>query len=50
MNYAIAQDHVPEIDRASRTIKEIFRALYHRLPYNATPELMVRYGVKDVTK
>ena len=29
MNYANAQEHVPEAERNNRTIKERFRAQYH---------------------
>ena len=42
-NYVTTQDNLTEIEHVIRTIKEIFRALYHRLPYNATPKVMVRY-------
>ena len=30
INYATAQDYVPEIEREIITIKEILRALYHQ--------------------
>lgn len=33
MNYANAFDHVPEAERNNRTIKDRFRAAYHRLPF-----------------
>ena len=49
-NYVTTQDNLPEIDHAIRTIKELFRALYHRLPYNATPKVMVRHGVNNAVK
>lgn len=44
MNYANALDHVPEAERNNRTIKERFRALYHRLPFKKLPRVMIRYG------
>ena len=50
MNYATAHEHVTEMNRVIRKIKEISRALYQRLPYKTIPKLMVRYGVKDVAK
>ena len=50
MNYAIAQGHVTETDRAIRTIKESFRALYHQIPYSASPKVMARCGANDVMK
>ena len=31
-------------------IKETFRYLYHQLPYNFIPKVMVRYRIKDVVK
>ncbi|KAI2501792.1 Reverse transcriptase (RNA-dependent DNA polymerase) [Fragilaria crotonensis] len=33
MNFANAQEHVPEAERNNRVIKERVRATYHRLPY-----------------
>jgi hypothetical protein len=33
MNYANTQEHVPEIERSIRVIKERFRASFHRLPF-----------------
>ena len=50
MSYATLQEHVPEIDRAIKIIKERFRALYHLLPVNAILKVMVRCGAKDVVK
>ena len=43
MNYANAQDHVPEAERNNRVIKERIRAGYHHLPYKAIPLIMLRY-------
>ena len=50
MNYAIAQGHVTETERIIRTIKEMFRTLYHRIPCNNIPKVMVQYGAKYVVK
>ena len=33
MNYANAQEHVPEIERSNRVIKERVRAQYHLLQF-----------------
>ena len=43
MNYANAQDHVPEAERNNRTIKERVRAACQRLPYNKIPRVMIRF-------
>ena len=37
MVYVPAQQHVPEIERAIRVIKERYSAMYHQLPYKAIP-------------
>jgi len=50
MNYANAQDHVPEAERNNRTIKERIRAAYHRLPYKAIPKIMIRYLAYECTR
>ncbi len=49
MNYANAMDHVPEAERNNRTIKDGFRAMYHRLPYKKLPRVMIRYGAMVTT-
>lgn len=33
INYALAQEHVPEAKRNNRMLKEQYRAIYHCLPY-----------------
>ena len=45
MNYANSLDHVPEIERHNRTLKERFRAKYHLLPYKNLPKTLVKYLV-----
>ena len=50
MNYANAQEHVPEAERNNRTIKERFRAQYHRMPFKAIPKVMIKALVMEVTK
>jgi hypothetical protein len=43
MNFAAAQEHVPEAERNNRVLKERYRAVYHRLPYKRLPRLMVKH-------
>ena len=43
MNYATANEHVPEAERNNRTIQERIRATYHLLPYRALPKVLIRY-------
>ena len=50
MVYAAAQQHVPEIERMIRVIKERYRALYHRLPYERIPKLMIIAAAYRVVK
>ena len=50
MNYTNASDHVPEAERNNRTIKERFRAEYHRLPYKAIPRIMIRTLAMECTR
>jgi hypothetical protein len=45
MNFTNALDHVPEVERNNRTIKERVRAAYHRLLYKALPRQFIRYLV-----
>ena len=50
MVYVPAQQHVPEVERAIRVIKERFRAAYHSLPYKMIPKLMVKALVGRLVK
>ena len=36
-------EHVPDVERNNRTIKERYRAHYHILPFKSIPNIMVRY-------
>ena len=49
-NIASAKEHIPEIERAIRVVKERYRAMYHRLPYSMWPRLMIIRGATDVVK
>ena len=37
-----ADDHVPEAERAIRTVKETIRATIHGMPYKRLPRVMIR--------
>ena len=50
MNYASAQEHVPEAERNNRTIKERFRSHFQRLPYKNIPKVMIKALVMEATK
>ena len=41
VNYTNASNHVPEMERNNRTIKERIRATFQRLPYKAIPCIMI---------
>ena len=43
MNYANPEDLVPEIDRNKRTVKERYRAQYHKLTFQNIPKVMINY-------
>ena len=43
MNYYPAQEHVSEAERNIRTIGERIRALFHLLPYNKLPKVMLKH-------
>jgi hypothetical protein len=44
-----ADDHVPEAERAIRTIKETVRATIHGMPFKRLPQVMVRELIKFAT-
>ena len=41
LNCASAQEHVPEVERTIRTIKEWYRLMFNCIPYKAIPRVMV---------
>ena len=45
MCYVARKQHVPEVERCIRTIKERVRALWHSLPYKTMPTVMIQYLV-----
>ena len=50
INYANPGDHVTEIVQNNRRVKEIYRAQYHRLTFQNTPKVMIRYFYFEVFK
>jgi hypothetical protein len=50
VNLAATQEHQPDVERALRTIKERYPAMYHRYPFNMWPKLMVMRGALEATK
>jgi len=50
MNYANAQEHVPEAERNNCVIKERFRAVFHRLPFSKLPATMVKVLAMESAK
>jgi hypothetical protein len=49
LNITSANEHVPEIERRIRVIKERTRATRHELPFTYIPKLMVVYMVRNAT-
>ena len=50
LNCCTAQEHVPQIERSIRVIKERYRTMVHRLPFNAMPRVMIVHGVMECVK
>jgi hypothetical protein len=50
VNLASANDHVPEIERRIRVVKERCRATRHSLPFETIPKLMTIHIVLNVVK
>ena len=50
VNLAATQKHQPDVERALRTIKERYRAMYHLCPFSMWPKLMVTWGALEATK
>jgi hypothetical protein len=49
-NYTSSNEHVPEIERSVRVIKERIRATFHRPPYNPLPKIMIKMLVSESAK
>ena len=50
MNYANPQEHVPEVERSIRVIKERYRVAFHRLPFKRIPKIMIKILAMECTK
>jgi hypothetical protein len=50
MNYANPQEHVPEVERNIRVIKERFRTQFHRLPFTMIPKVMIKVLTMECAK
>ncbi len=50
LNLASANEHVPEIERKIRVIKERVRAVIYSIPFNSLPTRMLVHAVLFVTK
>jgi hypothetical protein len=50
VNLASANEHVPEIERRIRVVKERCRATRHSLPYERIPKLRTIHIVRNVVK
>jgi hypothetical protein len=50
VNLASANEHVPEIERRTRVVKERCRATRHSLPFETIPKLMTIHIVLNVVK
>ena len=48
ISYANPGDHVPEIERNNRTVKERYCTQYQRLPFQTIPKFMIRYLASEV--
>jgi hypothetical protein len=49
-NFANPNEHVPEVERSIREIKERIRATYHRLMFDKMPRTMIKILVTESTK
>ena len=50
VNCVSAHEHVPKIERSNHVLKEHCRAMFHHLPREALPRLMIRVLVKESAK
>ena len=50
INYANPQDQVPRAERNNRVIQERVRAMYHHMPYEHLPRILVKYLVMEAAR
>merc|ERR1712155_292641 len=47
-NFALPDEHVPDMERENRVLEERFRTEYHLLPFDVLPRQMVREGLAKI--
>ena len=47
-NFALPDEHVPDVERENRVLEERFRTSYHLLPYKCLPRQMIREGMAKI--
>jgi hypothetical protein len=50
ISYANPQDHVPRAERNNRVLQERVRAMYHHMPYEHLPRILVKYLVMEAAR
>ena len=50
VNLASANEHIPEIERRIRVVKEWSRAMHHSLPFSQIPKLLTIYIILNAVK
>jgi hypothetical protein len=50
INITLAKEHVPDIERPIRVIKERARSLWHRLPNRTMSKIMIKMGVLEAVR
>jgi hypothetical protein len=50
INITLAKEHVPDIERPIRVIKERVRSLWHRLPNRTMSKIMIKVGVLEAVR
>ena len=50
VNLTSANEHVPEIERRIRTVKEIIRDMRYSISFNRKPKLMMIHAVLNIGK
>ena len=50
ISYANPQDHIPPAQRNNRVIQERIQAMYHYMPYEHLPRILVKYLVMEAAR
>ena len=48
-NFALPDEHVPDVERGNRVLEERFRTSYHLLPFKCMPRQMIREGMAKIS-